>query len=183
MGIGTLIDAVQLIALRSVVKPDGDYFVRRICRWYSREFHTPLHEVEELPLDYVLTQYFESTFEDMEEDERQERIDKLLEPEGKRRERIYQEELEEMEMEEFARFTEEQAKLEAKEKNEQTLNVPIQPELAPIQLSNTMREAELIPNNKVNQPPPLPDIRFEFDPNLDVEDFDSFPAPPPKNKE
>lgn len=42
---------------------DPDYKLRQIMRWYSREFCTPLHVVEELPLVSVLTHYFECHYE------------------------------------------------------------------------------------------------------------------------
>jgi hypothetical protein len=58
-----LFEAIEISALKSVLKPDDEYFLRRIFRWYSEKFHTALHEVEDLPLDDVLTTYFECSFE------------------------------------------------------------------------------------------------------------------------
>lgn len=176
----TLIDAIQLISIRAVEKPDGSYFLRRVCRWYSREFNTALHLVEELPVDYVLQHYFESIYEDMDAEERKERIESLLEPAHKKKERVYQQEMEEMELEEFARFTAQQQKLDEskKEESDGLSNISVPAPGMPIPVS-PMREPELVMNK--NTPPPMPDIRMEFaDPNLLDEDFDSIPEPPPK---
>jgi hypothetical protein len=63
---------------------DGDYHLRRIFRWYSKNFATPLHEVYELPLEDVLTHYWESQYEDMEADEREHVIKRLVETEEER---------------------------------------------------------------------------------------------------
>lgn len=53
-------------ALLAIMDPDNEAAFRKIFREYSREFHTPLHEVADLPLEDVLTAYFESKFEDMD---------------------------------------------------------------------------------------------------------------------
>lgn len=60
--------AIRLISFREVTqKPsDVEYGLRRIFRWYSTTFHTPLHTVEELPLQDILVAYYESKYEDME---------------------------------------------------------------------------------------------------------------------
>jgi hypothetical protein len=57
------IGKIQLIALASVEDPTWTSKFREICRWYSKEFSTPLHYVEyELSPDYVLRHYYESIF-------------------------------------------------------------------------------------------------------------------------
>lgn len=61
------IDAIRTRALRAVVKPDMAASMRRVFRWYSREFSTPLAQVESLPLEDVLTAYFEDLYSNMEE--------------------------------------------------------------------------------------------------------------------
>lgn len=61
-------EAVRVIALRNVVKENNpDYFMRRVYRWYSKTFHTPLHVVDELPPEFILQHYWEEHFEDMED--------------------------------------------------------------------------------------------------------------------
>jgi hypothetical protein len=85
---------LQLIALRAAasarpefadkLEPDGDYFLRKVFRWYSKEFSTPLHQVLELPLDDVLVNYWESQYEEMEENEITAAIRRLRETEEER---------------------------------------------------------------------------------------------------
>lgn len=53
----------KLQALDAVLDPDDSYLYRKICRWYSTNFATPLHVVYELPLQLVLTNYFEASCE------------------------------------------------------------------------------------------------------------------------
>jgi HEPN domain-containing protein len=62
--------ALRVLALAEVIKdnPSAQYSLRRVFRWYSKEFHTPLHIVEELPTHDVLTHYYESHYEGLEDD-------------------------------------------------------------------------------------------------------------------
>jgi len=54
---------IEQIAFASVINPDYDAEYRKICRWFSKEFHTPLPEVEEnLETSYILLHYFEHHF-------------------------------------------------------------------------------------------------------------------------
>jgi len=65
--------AVQLTALNNVLKlktdkkPSNEYYIRRILRYYSQKFYTPLHEVSHLPLHHVLQAYFEHMYEELED--------------------------------------------------------------------------------------------------------------------
>lgn len=74
----TLWSDVRTIALRDVLDQRGDFVLRRICRWYSKTFSTPLHEVEEMPLEYVLQHYFECMWEKLDADEIEEEKRKIL---------------------------------------------------------------------------------------------------------
>jgi hypothetical protein len=69
--------ATRLLAMLSVDKKDPDYVYRFIMRWYSREFATPLHEVEELPVEDVLLHFFECRYEGMEDHDLDEEIEDL----------------------------------------------------------------------------------------------------------
>lgn len=70
--------ATRLLAFRAVNKRDPEYVFRHILRWYSRTFNTPLHEVEELPIDEVMTHFFECRYEDMSDHELDEEEEDLL---------------------------------------------------------------------------------------------------------
>jgi hypothetical protein len=108
--------AIQLLAMESVTESDSDYNLRFIFRWYSRAFNTPLHEVEELPLDDILVAFFETRFEEMGDEEREKEIASLLESPEARKERLKQEAREDAETADFMRFTETQASLAARNK-------------------------------------------------------------------
>lgn len=71
-----LFTAIQVQAIRDVlafrrdtkVREDSQYPLRRIFRWYSKTFHTPLHEVGDLPMEDVMRAYWEEHFEEMDEE-------------------------------------------------------------------------------------------------------------------
>jgi hypothetical protein len=54
---------LQLKALDSIFNPDDLYLQRKICRWYSKEFNTPLDKVLKSPFDSILIHYYETQFE------------------------------------------------------------------------------------------------------------------------
>lgn len=61
--------AIRLIALRTVVEEtDYDYQLRKVFRWYSQNFHTPLDAVYSIPIDDVLQHYYEWNYEQIAED-------------------------------------------------------------------------------------------------------------------
>jgi len=72
--------ALRLVALDNATaeKPPQEYQLRRVFRWYSRTFHTPLHEVWDLPLHDILVHYFEAHYEEMEDEERSAERDQLV---------------------------------------------------------------------------------------------------------
>lgn len=103
-------------------KEDG-YRLRQIFRWYSREFSTPLHEVEDLPLVQVLTHYFESMYEELGEadgpaavaaTEREELL--LRETLAERKARESQEAVEDVEADAFEREVREEVKRQRAER-------------------------------------------------------------------
>lgn len=65
------VSALRLKAMAAVMAedPGWDAKFRAIARYLSREFSIPLMDVYDLPLDFVLLQYYESRFETMEEEE------------------------------------------------------------------------------------------------------------------
>ena len=68
------------IALANVANPDAAYFYRSVCRWYSKTFNTPLTVVETLAPEHVLINYFESIFEDADEDKMWEEMNRAVDP-------------------------------------------------------------------------------------------------------
>lgn len=71
-------ESLQQVAMQAAVAPDDDAWLRRIFRQYSKSFSTPLHLVSELPIEDVLLAVFEDMFENMDEEDRDERIAWLL---------------------------------------------------------------------------------------------------------
>ena len=72
-----LYKAIEVNAMKAVVAPDEEAKIRQIMRWYSKTFHTPLLSVYDLPLDYLLTHYYEETYSEMEEEIRAEKHQQL----------------------------------------------------------------------------------------------------------
>jgi primosomal protein N' len=54
---------LQLKALDAIFNSSDLYLHRKICRWYSKEFNTPLQQVLEMQFDTVLMHYYETQFE------------------------------------------------------------------------------------------------------------------------
>lgn len=105
-----LFDAVRLAALGAVAADsDSEYGLRKVFRWYSKTFYTPLHEVDALPLEDVLTAYWEEHFEQMEEQALEDAVAKALETEEQKKDRITAETLKKIEDDEFFRTIDKKA--------------------------------------------------------------------------
>lgn len=68
---------IRTIALQDMLQETGGYVQRRIFRWYSKTFATPLHQVDDLPLDFVLQHYFEAMWEALQKHEIEEEVEKI----------------------------------------------------------------------------------------------------------
>ncbi len=113
-------EALRLAAFVAVTRgTDPDYYLRRVHRWYSREFHTPLHLVDELSPDDVLRAYFEVNFETMVEGNDQEAVNKerdyLLQTDQDRREERFRADRDKAEADDYAK----RIRAEEKAKGEQ----------------------------------------------------------------
>lgn len=58
-----MINELEILALKSVALKDLEYFTRKVYRYYSEKFHTPLAEVYNLPWAFVFTNYIEHIIE------------------------------------------------------------------------------------------------------------------------
>ena len=159
-------DSLKLIALRAVMKPDGEATYRSICRWYSTTFHTPLHVVEELPQEDVLTAHFEATYEDMTEEERREVLSQLLETEEEKKAKRRAKDEEEAESFNFARRMAQEARQEAAKKKLAEVKAPPK---APSMLSARDRAEGMLPNSKPSFEKLEPDVHIKF---VEAEDFE-----------
>lgn len=86
-----LLKAIRLCAFGAVKDKAPDYVLRLIFRWYSKTFHTPLEEVDDLPVEHVLTHYFEERYEAMDEAELDQEDESLRETHDERLARERQE--------------------------------------------------------------------------------------------
>jgi hypothetical protein len=53
---------VQVLALRAVEEPTYEDFIRRVQRWYSKNFHVSLNEVEHISDQELLRVYLEEQY-------------------------------------------------------------------------------------------------------------------------
>lgn len=58
-----MINHLELLALKAIALKDPEYFNRKVCRYYSEKFHTPLEDVYKLPWAFVYTNYIEHIIE------------------------------------------------------------------------------------------------------------------------
>jgi hypothetical protein len=170
------IDALRYVAMRDVVDDTSEYRLRSIFRWYSKTFHTPLVQVEELPLFEVLQTYFEVRYEDMSEQERQDEIVRLLETEEELAARKKAEDVADAEAEEFARQTEEQAKVKKTAKSKIL-------EAAKNLEKNLDKLKEVLPKQEERAVELPPDIKMSFIEDSEFEEMleggmGSFERPP-----
>lgn len=102
--------ALRILALKAAIKPDGEALLRHIFRWYSKTFSTPLHEVYDIPVEDILTAFYEDKYENMEPADRDKELAELLQtPEDEKREAL-ERDMDEFNAEMFARETERKEK-------------------------------------------------------------------------
>lgn len=53
----------QIKAISAFLCKNPDFIYRKICRWYSRSFNTPLKEALKEPITFILQHYYESLLE------------------------------------------------------------------------------------------------------------------------
>lgn len=155
--------AIKAKALRDVVLPEskGEYTLRHIFRWYSKTFHTPLHLVDDLPLEDVLRAYFEEKYEGFDQDEIEEEIRALTESKEEKAARLRAEEDQRLTDKLFQEAVEkrEAARMEAK---------PDQAPIVEVQKPRQKGIAEVeLPETKVAEQP-LIKMTFLSDAELDA---------------
>lgn len=161
-----IFQAIKAKALRSVLKPDLDYVIRHIYRWYSKTFFTPLEEAYDLPLEEILLHYYECHFESMDHEGQIEAIGEVLESEQDRREQARRDDAQIVDDIEFAKVA---ASLLPKKKKPAA--VIGDPEDKPL-LANRAPEPPPLPTSMVKTNDfGLPDISMTFDDNLLREDM------------
>lgn len=79
-----MFEDIQIIALAAVEDQTWEYATRNACRKYSEVFHTPLRDVDDLPITYILQHLFEHMFENMTADGRAVFASRLAMTEGEK---------------------------------------------------------------------------------------------------
>ncbi len=98
---------IQIQALAAVLREqDPEYNLRSLFRWYSRTFHTPLHEVPDLPLDDILRTWWESYYESLTPEQLETERKRLAETEAEARARRLAEDVDQVGDDEFLQMTE-----------------------------------------------------------------------------
>lgn len=181
--------ALRLSSLRATVKPDHEAQLRRIFRTYSQKFHTPLHVVEELPVDYVVRHYFESEYSTLTEEEIEREIRELTTTEEELREERRRHDEEEAEAFDFATFSAEQerarlaeearaSKAESTAKQMKTMEIQ-QKVSALVGRSEVPAFADNLPEKKL---PPNISMKFMDEAELESLIAQDSMSPPPKKK-
>ena len=130
------VESIQRQALMSVLEPNMEDFIRKICRWYSRAFYTPLHLVERMPLDYVAKHYFEYYYENMDDEDQDGALEYLSMSEEERVNKKRKEE------EDLKNFNEEAVKeeFEKKKKKNRTRFISELKNVKPLRAETEKRE-------------------------------------------
>jgi len=105
-------ESLQLKAMLACLKPTRESWFGYVMRWYSKTFFTPLHQVQDLPMDEVLLAYYSETFEQMEEAERQDYLERLTQdPEEREKQDEAEEQTEDSMFEQLNQMVEADMKL------------------------------------------------------------------------
>ena len=153
--------ALQVKALGSVLKPDYDYLLRKVYRWFSRTYATPLDQAYEIPIEEVLQAWFEERYEGMDEADREEEKVLLFETDRERAVRQNEEDRRKAEDEDALLIV--QASVLKQEEKEAKKKGEIAPTVPGAQIVSIPKQSLL------NKPLP-PDIKMTF---LDPEEFES----------
>ena len=172
-----LLKAVRLCAIGAVKSRDADYTLRHIFRWYSRQFHVPLTEVDEVPLDDILQHYFECRYEDLDDEQLEEEEARLRETRPERLAREAREAREAESDDEFFREAQQEAS-KTRKRLDQKMEDPKSGPLAPLHndpLPDAFRSVKA--DQKLREIPP--DIKMEFADEGDLDlDWDVLGPPP-----
>lgn len=175
-----LLKAIRLLAWDSVKNRPSEYLMRHIFRWYSERFHTPLHEVDDLPLEDVLQHYFEVRYEELPDELSDDEEEHLRET---REERLAREANEAAEKEDDdAFFRQVQAEAAAQRAKAPKLDEKLQPAERPLMIAAPTM-GEVLPTHfaevaqgaepKIKEVPPEINMQFVDENAFDnIDDWD-----------
>lgn len=105
-------EAIRVLALLAVLEQDNEYWLRFIRRWYSHHFHTPLVAVEDIPMAFVLQNFYEAFYERQDEDKLEAERQDLAKTAEERWQDVMKQAVAKAEDADFQRFAEAQAEAE-----------------------------------------------------------------------
>lgn len=151
-------DALNLIALKGALKPDGESNLRYVMRWYSKTFFTPLHDVPDLPIEDVWLAFFEERYHGMKREDLEEQVALALETPEERNSRVRAEEDAKAQEDAFVAMSEKMARTAPK-----PVPLPANPDPAGL-LSQIPNLPETMPDaaNREAVGPLEPDIKMTF---------------------
>lgn len=185
--------ALRLCALGAVKEKDPEYNLRFIFRWYSREFHTPMADVEAMPLEEVLMHFFECRYENMDDEELEQEEARLAETREERLAREEKERLDALDDDEFFQDVKAESDAHMAQLKTRSLDDAVEdpdldrPVLLPImgeKLPQAFRDivAELDP--KLKAVPPEVKIEFVSEDELgDLDSWDVLGPPKPRSSD
>jgi hypothetical protein len=160
-----LVEATQLQALLAVENQDNDFLLRRIIRWFSTTFHTPINVVEDMSLESVLQHFFEHSFDTMDKRQRNKIVRDLS---------GYQDLKNDDDFVEFAKkVVKDKVKKTKKRRAKVKKDIAILGEEDFLSAASVLSEVSKLRPKKAKIPPvePLPDINMDFGSNLPDGEF------------
>lgn len=182
--------AIRILAAKAVKDRDVEYFMRFAKRWYSREFHTPLPQVDQIPDEEVLEHFFEVRYENMDEEDFEDEVTRLCETPEETAAREAAEEQEKAKDEDWYQevLREEQERLtrEAKKAGKKPPLAPVRRDEEPIVTPPVPVMGSNLPTTFSEDSPIRdlpPDIKLEFAEEGELDDVDDWDMlGPPKKK-
>lgn len=109
------LENLQRIAMNSVENPTYEDWLRKVRRWFSKTYSTPILQVEDFEDEYVIIAYYENIFDEMDADERKNKIIELIQTaEDKKKKKVEDAQIDKELEEEMRKELEE---IQAKKKN------------------------------------------------------------------
>lgn len=142
-------ELIQLKAIESILTNNLEYFERKVRRWYSKTFSTPLKETFKIPWAEVLLHYYESVLEEKDYNEVYELAASEYIPELAKEREIQDKEFEKYLIEEQKQNLEDKAKREGKDP----------------QKSQSLK-SEVSSEDEESKPEPITDLNMTFDDDI-----------------
>lgn len=165
-----LLKALRINAFHAVKYRDSEYVLRFIKRWYSKTFSTPLEEVDDIPVEDLLTHFFEERYQDMDDEDLDHELMLLTETDAERKVREDKERQDAADDDEFFNEIKEKAK---KENRKFDPNAADQEPIIPVKTLGSNKETTFAEPEKKNLLPEGFEAAFMSDDELgDLDPWD-----------